>query len=69
MRGCPPAAPWFPGVALRNMQPLFLSQAEMRGPFEVESSRDRLGNLGPLPAIFPRHDAPMCGWARTVRVG
>ena len=35
------------------------SQAELRGLFDVAPERDRLGNLGPLPAIFPRADAPV----------
>ena len=34
-------------------------QAELRDLFEVPPERDRLGNLGPQPAIFPRADAPV----------
>ena len=34
-------------------------QAELRELFDVDPSRDRLGNLGPLPAIFPRANAPV----------
>ena len=31
----------------------------MRSLFDVAPGDDHLGNLAPLPAIFPRHDAPM----------
>ena len=42
-----------------NLYATRTSQAELRGLFDVDPSRDRLGNLGPLPAIFPRGDAPV----------
>ena len=36
-----------------------MPQDAMRSLFEVEPAHDRLGNQPPLPAIFPRHDAPV----------
>ena len=42
-----------------NLYSVRASQAELRELFDVDPSRDRLGNLGPLPAIFPRGDAPV----------
>ena len=42
-----------------NLYSSTMPQDAMRGLFEVEADRDRLGNLAPLRAIFPRHDAPM----------
>ena len=42
-----------------NLYSVRTSQAELRGLFDVTPERDRLGNLGPLPAIFPRADAPV----------
>ena len=36
-----------------------MPQDAMRSLFEVEPSHDRLGNAAPLPAIFPRGDAPV----------
>ena len=36
-----------------------MPQDAMRSAFGVTVERDRLGNQPPLPAIFPRHDAPV----------
>lgn len=36
-----------------------MPQDAMRSAFGVAIERDRLGNQPPLPAIFPRHDAPV----------
>ena len=36
-----------------------MPQDAMRQLFDVAADDDRLGNAAPLPAIFPRHDAPM----------
>jgi putative SOS response-associated peptidase YedK len=40
-----------------------MPQEAMRRLFDVAADDDRLGNAAPLPAIFPRHDAPI------VRIG
>jgi putative SOS response-associated peptidase YedK len=50
-------------VPICNLFANTLPQAAMRSLFDVAPERDRLGNLAPLRAIFPRHDAPV------VRVG
>ena len=42
-----------------NLYSVRASQDELRGLFDVAPERDRLGNLGSLPAIFPRADAPV----------
>ena len=47
-----------------NLYSVRTSQAELRGLFDVAPERDRLGNLGPLPAIFPRGDAPVVRLSR-----
>ena len=36
-----------------------MPQEAMRRLFDVTADDDRLGNAAPLPAIFPRHDAPI----------
>ena len=55
-RSCPPPRSL---ARMCNLYSVRASQAELRGLFDVDPSRDRLGNLGPLPAIFPRGDAPV----------
>lgn len=42
-----------------NLYSLTAPQAVLRDLFEVDAEHDHLGNLGPLPAIFPRGVAPV----------
>lgn len=42
-----------------NLYSLTTAAAAMRDLFDVARDRDRLGNHQPLPAIFPRHEAPV----------
>lgn len=42
-----------------NLYASMSTQDEMRRLFDVAPGRDRLGNFAPLPAIYPRHSAPV----------
>jgi len=46
-------------AAMCNLFANTMPQEAMRRLFTVASEDDRLGNAAPLPAIFPRHDAPI----------
>jgi putative SOS response-associated peptidase YedK len=42
-----------------NLYSLTTAKEAMRGLFDVDRNRDRLGNTEPLPAIWPKHMAPV----------
>jgi len=42
-----------------NLYANTMPQDAMRALFEVAPAHDRLGNAAPLPAIYPRYDAPV----------
>ena len=46
-------------AAMCNLFASTMPQDAMRSLFDVAPERDHLGNLAPLRAIFPRHDAPV----------
>lgn len=42
-----------------NLYSNMTTQAAMRQLFDLAPGRDRLGNFAPLPAIYPRYEAPV----------
>lgn len=60
------AAPRLPGrlrgasvAPMCNLYSSLSTQEAMRRAFDVAPGRDLLGNFAPLPAIYPRHSAPV----------